>query len=93
MIIKVLSTELKRQNYDSSLIKITKIMQEVPSNEKTYSDPYLDSIMSKIKYADDICEQLERQDALAAIAIGAVQSEREKRDTELARSETRIESR
>ena len=31
MIIEVLSTELKRQNYDSSLIKITSIMQDVPS--------------------------------------------------------------
>lgn len=89
MIIEVLSTELKRQNYNSSLIKITTIMQEVPSNEKIVPDPYLDSIMSRIKYADDICEQLERQDVLAAIAIGAVQSERERLNTELARSEKR----
>ena len=49
--------------------------------------------MSRIKYADDICEQLERQDALAAIAIGAVQSERERLNTELARSEKRELSR
>ena len=64
-------------------------MQEVPSNEKIVPDPYLDSIMSEIKYADDICEQLERQDVLAAIAIGAVQSEQERLNTELARSEKR----
>lgn len=89
MIIEVLSTELKRQNYDSSLIKITSIMQDVPSKEKIVPDPYLESIMSRIKYADDICEQLERQDALAAIAIGAVQSERERLNKERAFIESR----
>lgn len=89
MIIEALSTALKRQNYDSSLIKITSIMQDVPSSEKIISDPYRDSIMSRIKYADDICDQLKRQDALAAIAIGAIQSERERLNNDRARLEGR----
>src|SRR5262245_22141331 len=84
MIIEVLSTELNRQKYSSSLIKVTKSMLDVPSDVKIVLDPYLDGIRSRINYADDICQRLQRQDALAAIAIGAVQSERERLNKELA---------
>ncbi len=89
MISEVLSTELNRQKYNSSLIKVTTSMLDVPSNVKIVTDPYLESIKSRINYADDICERLQRQDALAAIAIGAVQSERERLNKELAEKEGR----
>jgi len=87
MIIEVLSTELSRQKYNASLIKVTTSMLDIPSSIEIVPHPYLESIKSRIDYADDICEQLKRQDALAAIAISAVQSEREKLNKEIAQRE------
>lgn len=84
MISEVLSAELIRQNYYSNLIHVTKIMRDVPSDIVIVSEPYLESIVSRIRYADDICEQLGRPDALAAITITAIQSERQRLNRERA---------
>ena len=69
MIIEVLSTQLKRQNYSSDVVHVTQLMREVPSNTKLKEDNYFDKIKSRIEYADDVCRQLERADALAAITL------------------------
>ena len=87
MISEVLSAELSRQNYGSSLIHVTKIMRDVPSDIVIVPEPYLESIKSRIRYADDICAQLKRHDALAAISITAIQTERERLNEERAAEE------
>jgi hypothetical protein len=84
MISEVLSSELNRQNYSANLVHVTKIMRDVPSKIKIVQEPYVESIQSRIDYADDVCTQLERQDALAAITITAIQSERERLNKERA---------
>ena len=84
MICEVLSAELIRQNYYSNLIHVTKIMRDVPSDIVIEPEPYLESIVSRIRYADDLCEQLGRPDALAAITITAIQSERQRLNREQA---------
>jgi deoxycytidylate deaminase len=89
MIIEVITTELTCQKYGASLVKVTTIMQDVPSSISIVPEPYLESIKSRIDYADDLCSQLKRQDALAAIAISAIQSEREKLNIERAAAEWR----
>lgn len=90
MISEVLSSELNRQKYSASLVHVTKIMRDVPSDVEIVSEPYVESIESRIKYADDICEQLGRQDALAAITITAIQSERERINKERAVADDRV---
>ncbi len=64
-------------------------MRDVPSKIEIVSDPYVASIQSRIDYADDICGQLRRQDALAAITITAIQSGRERLNKEAASKEGR----
>src|SRR5262245_4153854 len=89
MIIEVLSTELGRQKYFSSTIRVTKIMQDVPSNTTIVKKQYMNSIKSRINYADDLCERLSRADALAAITITAIQAERERQNSKQAEEEGR----
>ncbi|HTS41476.1 MAG TPA: anti-phage dCTP deaminase [Xanthobacteraceae bacterium] len=89
MISEVLSSELHQQSYSASLIRVTSIMRDVPSTIEIIPEPYVESIISRIKYADDICEQLKRQDALAAITISAIRAERDSRNRERARLENR----
>ncbi|ABD87329.1 cytidine/deoxycytidylate deaminase, zinc-binding region [Rhodopseudomonas palustris BisB18] len=84
MIMEVLSTELTLQKYSAFPIHITEIMQDVPSNLVLKNETYLDRINSRIEYADEICSRIEREDALAAIAITAIQSVRERLNRELA---------
>ncbi|MVT53906.1 hypothetical protein GPL17_25875 [Bradyrhizobium yuanmingense] len=83
MIIEVLNTELILQKYDTSIIQVTEIMRDVPSNIVLKDEPYLDRINSRIEYADEICSRVEREDALAAITITAIQSIREGLNREL----------
>jgi cytidine deaminase len=87
MICEVLSSELSRQNYLASKVHVTAIMRDVPSKIAIVPEPYVESIESRIRYADDICERLGRQDALAAITISAIQSERERLNKERADAE------
>lgn len=82
MIIEVLSSELGRQKYASSLVHVTSLMREVPSKIEIRDEPYLDRIRTRIAYADDVCERLKSADALAAITVGAIRSEREKQNRE-----------
>jgi cytidine deaminase len=77
MIIEVISTQLKRQNYTFDVIHVTTLMKEIPSNIVLKDDNYFDRIKSRIEYADDICKRLARADALAAITLSAIQSIRE----------------
>lgn len=83
MIIEVLNTELILQKYNTSIIQVTEIMRDVPSNIILTDEPYLDRINSRIEYADEICSRVEREDALAAITITAIQSIREGLNKEL----------
>jgi deoxycytidylate deaminase len=89
MIIEVLNTELSLQKYRSSILHITEIMKDVPSNIEIKNEPYLDRIKTRIAYADEICSRIEREDALAAITISAIQSSREKFNKERATKESR----
>jgi cytidine deaminase len=77
MIIEVLSIELSLQKYYSKVLRVTEIMQDVPSNIIIKDEPYLERIRTRIAYADEICARIEREDALAAITISAIQSSRE----------------
>ena len=77
MIIEVLNTELNLQKYNSSTLHVTELMKEVPSNIALKDEPYLERIRTRISYADEICSRIEREDALAAITISAIQSSRE----------------
>jgi hypothetical protein len=78
MISEVLITELNRQNYTSIQIQVTTIMREIKSTVKIQESPYLERIKTRIDYANDVCRQLKRKDALAAITMGAIQTERER---------------
>jgi cytidine deaminase len=89
MIIEVLRTELLLQKYNTSMIHVTEIMQEVPSNIILKDEPYLERINTRIEYADEICSRIEREDALAAITITAIQSVRERLNTEIAKKKGR----
>lgn len=89
MVIEVLNTELNLQKYRCSVLQITQIMREVPSNIEINDNLYLDRIKTRIAYADEICSRLEREDALAALAISAIQSTRESLNKERAASENR----
>lgn len=85
MIIEVLTTELILQKYNTSTIHVTQIMQDVPSNIVLKEEPYLDRITTRIDYADEICNRVEREDALAAITITAIQSIREELNKDIAK--------
>jgi deoxycytidylate deaminase len=87
MIIEVLRTELLLQKYNTSMIHVTEIMQDVPSNIILKDEPYLERINTRIEYADEICSRTEREDALAAITITAIQSTRERLNAEIAKKE------
>jgi deoxycytidylate deaminase len=52
-------------------------MKVIPSTIVINEDSYLQRIMSRIRYADDACQRLRRQDALAAIIPSGVQTIRE----------------
>ncbi len=84
MIIEVLTTELILQKYNISTIQVTEIMRDVPSNIVLQDEPYLERINTRIEYADEICSRIEREDALAAVTITAIQSIRERLNTEFA---------
>jgi len=84
MIVEVLTTELILQKYNTSTIHVTQIMQDVPSNIVLKEEPYLERITTRIEYADEICSRIEREDALAAITITAIQSIREELNRGLA---------
>jgi hypothetical protein len=89
MIIEVLVTELNLQKYSTSILHVTEIMKDVPSNIQIKEEPYLERIKTRIAYADEICARIEREDALAAITISAIQSSREKFNRERAAKESR----
>jgi hypothetical protein len=89
MIIEVLTTELSLQKYNASILHITEIMKDVPSNIVLLDEPYLQRIETRIEYADEICNRIEREDALAALTISAIQSSREKLNRERAETEGR----
>lgn len=89
MIIEVLNTELSLQKYECSTLHVTEVMRDVPSNIELREEPYLERIKTRIAYADEICARVEREDALAAIAISAIQSTREKLNKERAAKEGR----
>ena len=61
MVIEVLNTELSLQKYNTSVLHVTEIMREVPSNIEIQNEPYLDRIKSRIAYADEICSRIERE--------------------------------
>ncbi len=84
MIVQVLTTELNLQKYRTSTIHVTEIMRDVPSTIEIKNEPYLERIQSRIDYADEICTRIEREDALAAITISAIQSSREQLNKERA---------
>ncbi len=87
MIIDVLTTELSLQKYKTSTLHVTEIMKDVPSDVVIKNEPYLERIQTRIEYADEICQRIKREDALAAITISAVQSSREKLNKERAKEE------
>src|SRR6266436_2684408 len=89
MVIEVLITELNLQNYGYKVLHVTEIMKDVPSNIEIKNGPYLDRIKTRIAYADEICSRIEREDALAAITISAIQSSREQSNRERAAQEKR----
>ena len=60
MIIEALSSQLKRQNYSYDVIRVTSLMQEIPSKVEIKDDNYFDKIKSRIEYADDVCKRLGR---------------------------------
>jgi cytidine deaminase len=64
-------------------------MKDVPSNIVLLDEPYLQRIETRIEYADEICNRIEREDALAALTISAIQSSREKLNRERAETEER----
>ncbi len=76
MIIEALTTQLKRQNYSFSVIHVTSLMKQIPSNIKLKEDNYFDKIKSRIQYADDVCRRLSRADALAQFTLSAIKSMR-----------------
>jgi len=77
MITDVLITELNRQQYYSRVLKVTSLMEVIPSNIVLRDDNYLERIKSRISYANDVCKRLGRKDALAAIVPSGVQTIRE----------------
>jgi deoxycytidylate deaminase len=89
MIIEVLTAELNHHKYLSHIVHVTKTMRDVPCRTTIVPEPYLDSIKSRIRYADEICERMKREDALAAITISAIQSERERQNRQGAIEEKR----
>jgi len=89
MIIEVLTSELILQKYNASPIHVTEIMRDVPSYIVLQDEPYLERINTRIEYADEICSRIEREDALAAITITAIQSIRERLNTEIAKKESK----
>lgn len=89
MVIEVLTTELSLQNYKGLVFHVTEIMRDVPSTIQIKDQPYLDRIQTRIAYADEICARIEREDALAALTISAIQSHREQWNRERAAREGR----
>ena len=52
--------------------RITRLMREVQLKLPLDATGYIDSIRERIEYANEVCHKLERNDALAILAVSAI---------------------
>lgn len=69
---ETLADELKSYNYDTHLVHITNIMEELKSNVQIDKSNLFTSYNTKIDYANDLRRSYEANEILAAIAIGDI---------------------
>jgi deoxycytidylate deaminase len=75
----LLTDALRDVGYETSSLRITQLMREVPTGLNIDETPYIASFRSRIAYANKVCELLDRSDAMAILAISAIrQIRREK---------------
>jgi cytidine deaminase len=72
----LLEDTLRDVGYDTTILRVTDLMREVPAEIEIYKQPHIKSFRSRIEYANKVCEILERSDALAILAISAIREVR-----------------
>lgn len=72
-----LARALAEVKYAVEKFRITRLMQEVQLNLPLDATGYIDSIRQRIEYANDVCQKLERNDALAILAVSAIREFRQ----------------
>src|SRR4051794_38828835 len=82
LVITILTEALEAQQYEVEPLRITTLMREVPASITIHEKPYIDSIRSRISYANEVREVLERNDAMAILAISAIRELRAERGNE-----------
>jgi hypothetical protein len=58
--------------YTVESFRITQLMREVQLKLPLDATGYIDSIRQRIEYANEVCHKLERNDALAILAVSAI---------------------
>jgi len=74
---EVLSEALRVVNYQTHVFRITDLMKEVNTGLPLEAEEYIESIKQRIAYANKVREQLDRNDALAILAVSAIREFRE----------------
>jgi hypothetical protein len=69
LVTSLLTDALRDVGYGATVLRISKIMREVPTEIEIKEHPKIDSFHTRIKYANRVCELLGRSDALAILAI------------------------
>lgn len=76
LVTDLLADALRDVGYQATKLRITTLMREVPTEIKIAEHPHIESFHSRIRYANRVCELLERSDALAILAISAIREVR-----------------
>jgi deoxycytidylate deaminase len=69
---EVLSEALRLVSYETHTFRITELMREVSTGLPLDASGYIDSIKQRIAYANKVRELLNRNDALAILAVSAI---------------------
>lgn len=69
---EVLSDSLDKVGYEARTIRITDLMREVDVGLPLDASAYIDSVRQRISYANKVREVLNRNDALAILAVSAI---------------------
>jgi hypothetical protein len=72
LVTTILTEALQDQRYAVEPLRITTLMREVPIDITIQENPYIDSMRSRISYANKVRELLERNNAMAILAISAI---------------------
>jgi hypothetical protein len=67
-------------NYNVDALRVTKLMQEIPTDVTLDENPhYIDSFRQRINYANAVRNKLARSDAMSILAISAIRELRKQR--------------